>query len=121
MNLKDLSVLSRSGDTIDRAIREKKAISGEMVLDTPNGRLALVYHYTPVFHPRDRDAIDSLLAVYFDVTENRSLQRKNQLMIEKNPTLFFILDKNLQITEANPSWEAFSGYTRDQAPFHETH
>ncbi|HPY61108.1 MAG TPA: PAS domain-containing protein, partial [Methanospirillum sp.] len=104
MNLKDLSVFSRSGDTIDRAIREKRAISGEMVLDTPNGRLALVYHYTPVFHSRDRNEIESLLAVYFDVTENRSLQRKNQLMIEKNPTLFFILDKSLNITEANPSW-----------------
>ena len=114
MNLKDLSVFSRSGDTIDRAIREKRAISGEMVLDTPNGRLALVYHYTPVFHSRDRNEIESLLAVYFDVTENRSLQRKNQLMIEKNPTLFFILDKSLNITEANPSWETFSGYTRDQ-------
>ncbi|KAF5091543.1 Methyl-accepting chemotaxis protein (MCP) signaling domain protein [anaerobic digester metagenome] len=114
MNLKDLSVLSRSGDTIDRAIREKQAISGEMVLDTPNGRLALVYHYTPVFHPRDRNAIDSLLAVYFDVTENRNLQRKNQLMIEKNPTLFFILDKSLNITEANPSWVTVSGYSMDQ-------
>ena len=114
MNLKDLSVFSRSGDTIDRAIREKRAISGEMVLDTPNGRLALVYHYTPVFHSRDRNEIESLLAVYFDVTENRSLQRKNQLMIEKNPTLFFILDKSLNITEANPSWVTVSGYSMDQ-------
>ncbi len=41
MNLTDLTVISRSGDTIDHAIREKRAISGEMVLDTPNGRLAM--------------------------------------------------------------------------------
>ncbi|NLV27197.1 MAG: PAS domain-containing protein [Methanomicrobiales archaeon] len=114
MNLKDLTVLSRSGDTIDRAIREKIAISGEMVLDTPNGRLALVYHYTPVFSPMDENTIESLLAVYFDVTENRRLQRKSQLMIDKNPTLFFILDKTLKVIEANPSWEPISGYTRQQ-------
>jgi hypothetical protein len=29
-------------------------------------------------------------------------------MIDKNPTLFFILDKNLQVIEANPAWEAIS-------------
>ncbi|MGV8110888.1 methyl-accepting chemotaxis protein [Methanospirillum sp.] len=114
MNLTDLTVISRSGDTIDHAIREKRAISGDMVLDTPNGRLALVYHYTPVFSSANGNTIESLLAVYFDVTENRNLQKKNQLMIDKNPTLFFILDKNLQVIEANPAWEAISGYTRQQ-------
>ena len=114
MNLKDLTVLSRSGDTIDSALREKHAISGEMVLNTPNGRLALEYHYTPLFSPADGSSIENLLAVYFDVTENRRLQRKNQLMIDNNPTLFFILDKNFQVIEANPAWEIITGYTRQQ-------
>lgn len=114
MNLKDLSVLSCSGDTIEAAIRDKKVISGEMVLNTPNGKMTFVYHYSPVFSPDNKNTIESLLAVYFDVTEDRRLQRKNQSMIEKNPTLFFILNKNLEIIEANPAWETISGYTMQQ-------
>ena len=76
MNLKDLTVLSRSGDTIDSALREKHAISGEMVLNTPNGRLALEYHYTPLFSPADGSSIENLLAVYFDVTEKETAKKE---------------------------------------------
>lgn len=112
MHLDDLSVISRSGDTITRAVEEKIPISGEMILKTPKGNLALIYHYSPIIS--DSGECDSILAVYFNVTENRRLQRKTQLMIEKNPTLFFILDKDLRITEANPVWEKVSGYTREE-------
>jgi len=112
MHLDDFSVVSRSGDTITRAIKEKIPISGEMILNTPKGNLALIYHYSPIIS--DSGECESILAVYFDVTENRRLQRKNQLMIEKNPTLFFILDRNLQVKEANPAWVTVSGYSREE-------
>lgn len=112
MKLSNFNVVSRSGETIDIAIREKRPISGEMVLDTPKGKLSLVYHYTPIV--LQNGEIEEILAVYFDVTENRKLQLKNQMMIEKNPTLFFILDKNLKVIEANPAWESTSGYTRKE-------
>ena len=113
MNLKDLTVLSRSGDTIDSALREKHAISGEMVLIPQTEDLPWIPLH-PLFSPADGSSIENLLAVYFDVTENRRLQRKNQLMIDNNPTLFFILDKNFQVIEANPAWEIITGYTRQQ-------
>jgi methyl-accepting chemotaxis protein len=112
MHLSDLKVISRSGENIDLAIRNKKAISGEMVIDNPNGRLSLVYHYTPIISQTGE--VNEILAVYFDMTENRKLQRKSQLMIDKNPTLLFILDRSLNIKEANEAWEPVTGYTRKE-------
>lgn len=111
MKLNDFTVISRTGDTIETTIREKRATSGEMILECPNGKLSLVYNYTPV--PSHTGEIEEILAVYFDVTENRKLQRKNQMMTEKNPALIFILDKKLQIIEANPAWESMTGYSRE--------
>lgn len=112
MNLGDFKVISRTGETIESAVREKRAVTGEMVLDAPRGKLSLVYHYTPVFS--QTGDIDEILAVYFDVTENHRLLRRNQIMIEKNPTLIFILDKTLQVKESNPVWEPVTGYTRNE-------
>ena len=112
MKLSDFSVISRSGETIESVSREKRAVSGEMTFESPKGNLSLIYHYTPIFSQNGE--INEILAVYFDVTENRKLQRKNQMIIEKNPTLLFILDKNLQVREANPAWEQVTGYTRRQ-------
>ena len=110
MKLSDFSVISRSGETIESVIREKRAVSGEMTFVSPKGNLSLVYHYTPIFSQNGE--MNEILAVYFNVTENRKLQIKNQMMIEKNPTLLLILDKNLQVKEANPAWEPVTGYTR---------
>ena len=112
MQLSDFKVISRSGDNIDAVIREKKTVTGEMILETPKGKLSLVYHYIP--NLTQTGNVEEILAVYFDVTENRRLQLKNQMIIEKNPTLFFILDKSLHIKEANPAWESATGYTRNE-------
>lgn len=112
MKLTDFSVISRSGETVDYLLRERRSVTGEMILATPNRKFSLIYHYHPVYS--DHGEIQEILAVYFDVTENRKLQRRNQQMVEMNPTLLFILDKNLQIKEANPAWEPVSGYSKNQ-------
>lgn len=112
MKLTDFKVYERSGGNIMDAFTKGAEVTGELGVEVPNGRVHLQYHYVP-FVSEDGQ-IDEILAAYFDVTYLHSLAQRNRVLIEKNPTLFFILDKSLQITEANPSWVTVSGYSMDQ-------
>jgi methyl-accepting chemotaxis protein len=63
----------------------------------------------------------SLLTVVQDLTGQRQQQREIQylkekadLIIEKNPALMFVIDKNMHINQTNQAWVDISGYSRDR-------
>jgi hypothetical protein len=82
MKLSEFTVVSPTGETVVTAVREKLEIFGEMVFSSPNGSFSLVYHHLPIVS--GTGVVVEILAVYFDVTENRRLQLKNQMMRDKS-------------------------------------
>jgi len=63
----------------------------------------------------------SLMAIIQDLTEQRRQERQIQQLhkkvdwiIEKNPALMFITDRNLKIQKTNQAWADTSGYTQAQ-------
>ena len=54
-----------------------------------------------MFPPLRRWHNYEILAAYFDISSIKALENKNQMIIENNPGLIFILDKDLKIIRAN--------------------
>lgn len=63
----------------------------------------------------------SLMTVIQDLTEQRKQQKRIQylkekadMIIEKNPALIFIIEKNERILQTNQAWVDISGYSKEQ-------
>ena len=56
----------------------------------------------------------TIMAVIQDITQLKELKRRNEMMIEKNPGLMFLVNPSLQVIEANKTWEEISGYTHEE-------
>ena len=79
----------------------------------PERKTSLAIPYVPL--PSRRWHSVEILAAYFDISSIKALENKNQMIIENNPGLIFILDKDLKIIRANKTWVELSGYSQNKS------
>lgn len=77
--IQDVKYISQSGAGINDTMKSRKPGKGEVIIDFPAGIRVLERYTIPLFD--QNDSIDSILSVYNDITEERTLEEKLQKSI----------------------------------------
>lgn len=112
MNIGDFNLISRDGSTFSEVLSSKKPGRGTMIVDFGDRIKVLEYTYIPV--PDVNDTIQKVIAVYADLTEQKTYIEENKTFVSENPYAIFTLDLDYRITDANPAFSKMSGYSPEE-------
>ncbi len=111
-NLSDFTILKRDGQTVEEAIKNKKTVSGKIIVQFPTGIRHMEYSYIPVF-----DANGELIKIYdifADQTDIFEKLHESETLISENPTSIITTDINGNILQFNNSFLDLTRIPGDQ-------
>ncbi|MDD4483994.1 MAG: PAS domain-containing methyl-accepting chemotaxis protein [Methanoregula sp.] len=74
MTIKDIRVISASGEGFEEAERFKRPVKGECVFEFPSGQKSVVRNTIPIFD--ETGNIENILTIYRDVTQERATEKE---------------------------------------------
>ncbi len=124
--LSDFKLISQKGSGLRQAVREKKRVFAEIVVELPSGTHTLEQYGIPLIG--EENAVESILIVYNDVTQQREgeeeikaqmeniaeLQRQSDTIVQKNPMPILVVDTAMKILTANEAYFQMTGIDRSR-------
>lgn len=121
MSLRDVKILSQTGEGAKAAIQNKRRAFGEVTVDLPSGTHDLEQYVLPILDAKN--AIGNLLFVYNDVTaRNRNrqdlekkmeqvatLKQRSEIIVKQNPMPIMLMDTSFKILLANDAYLTLTG------------
>ncbi|WP_306128596.1 PAS domain-containing protein [Methanospirillum purgamenti] len=101
-NLSDFTILKREGPAVDEAMKDKKTVSGKIIVQFPTGIRHMEYSYIPVF-----DANGELIKVYdifADQTDIIEKLHESETLISENPTSIITTDMKGNFLQFNKAF-----------------
>ncbi|PWR69593.1 PAS domain-containing protein [Methanospirillum stamsii] len=89
-HLSDFTIIKRDGPTVDEAIKEKKTVSGKIIVQFPTGIRHMEYSYIPVFD--SHGDIIKIYDVFADLTDIVERLIESETLIADNPTSIITTD-----------------------------
>ena len=125
-NLRDFKITSQKGSGLRQAIQEKRRVYAEVVVELPSGTHILEQYGIPLLD--NENAVESILIVYNDITEQREseeeikaqmenigeLQRQSDTIIQQNPMPMLVVDTAMKILTANEAYLKLTGIDRSR-------
>ncbi len=126
MNLRDIRVLSQTGEGARFAIEQKRRAFGEVAVDLPSGTHILEQYVMPILN--QKNDIQNLLFVYNDVTEKRkgeedlkkkmdeiaTLKQRSDIIVSQNPMPIMLMDTSFKIVMVNYAYTTLTGLAKDR-------
>ena len=119
MSLRDFKLAEQTGEGLKKVIETGTRSAGEVVVEFPSGSRRLRQYGIPI--PGAKGAIESILVVYNDITEERkemeevlAARRMSETIVQQNPIPLLMTDRSFKVISANPAYVQMSGYTLDR-------
>jgi methyl-accepting chemotaxis protein len=119
MSLRDFRLAEQTGEGLKKVIETGTRSAGEVAVEFPSGIRRLRQYGIPI--PGAKGAIESILVVYNDITEERkemeevlAARRMSETIVQQNPIPLLMTDRSFKVISANPAYEQMSGYTADR-------
>ena len=119
MSLRDFKLAEQTGEGLKKVIETGTRSAGEVVVEFPSGSRRLRQYGIPI--PGAKGAIESILVVYNDITEERkemeevlAARRTSDTIVQQNPIPLLMTDRSFKVISANPAYVQMSGYTLDR-------
>ncbi len=119
MSLRDFKLAEQTGEGLKKVIETGTRSSGEVVVEFPSGSRRLRQYGIPI--PGAKGAIESILVVYNDITEERkemeevlAARRTSETIVQQNPIPLLMTDRSFKVISANPAYVQMSGYALDR-------
>ena len=117
--LSDFKILSLNGSGLRQAIRERKRVYGEVVVELPSGTHTLEQYGIPLLD--EKNEIESILIIYNDLTrqregeeESRRIRRRVDTMIKQNPLAIATLRSDKSRIDINDEYVRMWRGTREE-------
>ena len=112
MSLGDFNLISRQGSSLGEILSSKKPGKGIMTVDLGDRIRILEYTYIPVLDVNG--IIQKIIAIYVDLTEQKTYIDENKAFISESPYAIFTMDLDFRVTDVNPAFSRLSGYSPEQ-------
>jgi methyl-accepting chemotaxis protein len=119
MSLRDFKILDQSGAGLKQVLETGTRSTGEVVVEFPKGVRRLRQYGIPI--PGHLGAIESILVVYNDITEEKkemdeaiAARRMSETIVQQNPIPILMADPTFTVIQANAAYTQMSGYAKDQ-------
>ncbi len=119
MSLRDFKIAEQTGQGLKNVIETGTRSAGEVVVEFPKGIRRLRQYGIPI--PGAKGAIESILVVYNDITEEKkemdevlAARRMSETIVQQNPIPILMADRSFRIITANAAYEKMSGYPLDR-------
>jgi len=101
-HLSDFTIIRRDGPTVDEAIKERKTVSGRIIVQFPTGIRHMEYSYIPVCDSHGE--IVKIYDIFADHTDMVEKLIESETLIAENPTSIIITDLNGNFLQFNKSF-----------------
>jgi PAS domain-containing protein len=101
-HLSDFTIIRRDGPTVDEAIKERKTVSGRIIVQFPTGIKHMEYSYIPVCDSHGE--IVKIYDIFADHTDMVEKLIESETLIAENPTSIIITNLNGNFLQFNKSF-----------------
>ncbi|MFZ1127025.1 methyl-accepting chemotaxis protein [Methanoregula sp.] len=119
MSLADFKILEKTGAGLKQVLETGTRSTGEVVVEFPKGARRLRQYGIPI--PGQKGAIESILVVYNDITDEKkemdetlAARRMSETIVQQNPIPILMADRSFTVVQANAAYAQMSGYAQDQ-------
>jgi len=126
MSLREIKIQSQTGEGAKVAIEKKRRAFGEVTVDLPSGIHILEQYVMPILD--SQNAINHLLFVYNEVTEQRksqqelakkmeqiaALRQRSDVIVTQNPMPIMLMTPAFKIIMVNDAYVSLTGLSKDR-------